>query len=431
MPQKNAVEKRLDQLSDRWISFTDDSEARLLRWTVDPDNRQIIEAFLTYQQEEVGDLPDLFVRFEAAFEEPSTYGNELVDLLREGYEESQEELSEADIDTAWSCPKPKSDESDCAAFVRACSSLYEHYSDLMDYLAIVLTPSQVDDGEAWQAWLLRLLRQPIPERVRFLVFDTAQAPTLDPLSEVEPALITTGHPDLDMAGTMEEIAQSASDGSSEGQFRELLTSINKAAQKGNTDRVEKLAGRAIGLAREEEWWDMEGTVRMIVGGVQLSDDNPQQALENYRKGGDVAKKLDEDHPSRTMLRLQSCLAEGSVLFQMEEYVEAAEVYEGAAPLADEADNDYLKIEAWRMAGTCHEKSGRVADAWRCQEKALDAGEALDEDERLNSTLPYAGGSLLDLTSHRMYRDQRPMVEQRLETVLGKDWRDHLPEEAAA
>jgi tetratricopeptide (TPR) repeat protein len=430
MSRSNAVEKRLDRVTERWISFTDDSEARLLRWMVDPDNKQLIEAFITYEQEEKGDLPDLFIRFEAAFEKPSTYGNELVDLLREGYGESQEELNEAGIDTNWNCPEPNPDESDCAAFMRACNSLYEHYSDLMDYLAIVLTPSRVDDEEAWQAWLLRLVRQSIPEQVRFLVLDSAEAPTLDPLSEMEPVLITTGYPDLNMAGAMEEIAQSASDGSPEGQFRELLASINKAAQKGDVNRVEELAGTAIGLAREEEWWDMEGTVRMIVGSVQLSDDNPQQALENYRKGGDVAKKLDEDHPSRTMLRLQSCLAEGSVLFQMEEYVEAAEVYEGAAPLADEADNDYLKIEAWRMAGTCHEKSGQVADAWRCQEKALDAGEALDEDERLNSTLPHAGASLLSLASHRMYRDQRPAVKERLKAILGENWRGHLPEETA-
>lgn len=431
MSGESVVKKRLDQLTDLWISFTDDPEARLLRWMVDADNKQMIEAFLAYQQEETGDLPDLFVRFEAAFEEPSTYGHELLDLLSQGYAESQEELNEADIDTGWSCPEPKPGESDCAAFVRACGSLYEHYSDLMDYLAIVLTPSEVADEDAWQAWLLRLIQQSIPGQVRFLVLDSAQAPTLGPLSEMEPTLITTNRPELNMAGAMEEIAQSASDGSSEGRFREFLTSINKAAQEGDVDRVEELAGTAVGLARDEEWWDMEGIVRMIVGGVQLSDDNPRRALKNYRKGGEVAKKLEEDHPSRTMLRLQSILAEGSVLFQMEEYTKAAEVYEGAAPLAAEADNDYLKIEAWRMAGTCHEKSDQVADAWRCQGKALDAGEALDEDERLNSTLPHVGASLLSLTGHRMYRDQRPAVEQRLESLFGEDWKDHLPGEVAA
>ena len=428
MAGKNAIEKRLDRLSDRWISFTDDEEARLLRWLVDADNKQMIEAFLAYQQEETGDLPDLFIRFEAAFTEPSSHGRELLDLLRQEYAESREELSEAGIDTGWDCPNPKPGEEDCIAFVRACHSLYEHYFDLMDYLAVVLTPSQVEDAEAWQAWLLRLVQCPIPEPVRFLVLDPAEAPMLDPLAAMEPALITTDHPDLDMAGAMEEIAESANDGSPQGRFRELLTALNKVAQEGAVGRVEELGGTAVTLARKQEWWDMEATVYMIVGGVQLADDNPQQALDYYRKGGQIAQKLDEDHPSRAMLRLQSSLAEGSVLFQMEAYPKAAGVYEVAVSLAEEAENDYLKIEAWRMAGSCHEQANQIADSWRCHGEALDAGEALDEDERLNSTLSQAGASLLNLSNRRLYRDQRPGIEQRLKDLFGETWRDHLPEE---
>lgn len=428
MAEKNAIEKRLDQLSDHWMAFTDDEEARLLRWLIDADNRQVIEAFLAYQQEEGGDLPDLFIRFEAAFAEPATYGHELFDLLRQGYAESQEELREASVDAGWRCPDPKPDEEDCASFVRACRSLYEHYSDLMDYLAIVLTPSRIEDEEAWQAWLLRLLQCPIPERVRFLVLDHAEAPALGPLSTMEPTLITTDGPDLNMAGAMEEIAQSANDGSPEGRFRELLTALNKAADDGNTARAEEISEAAIDLTRNQEWWDMECTVYMVMGGVHLADNNPRLALDYYQKSGQVAQKLDEDHHSRAMLRLQSRLAEGSVLFQMEAYAQAAEVYEAAVPLAEAADNDFLMIDAWRMAGTCHEQSHQVAEAWRCHGEALDVGETLDEDERLNSTLPFSAARLLNLTSHRMYRDQRRAVEQRLDSVLGSEWKDHLPEE---
>lgn len=428
MAEKNAIEKRLDQLSDRWITFTDDEEARLLRWLIDADNRQMVEAFLAYQQEEAGDLPDLFIRFEAAFDEASTYGQTLLDLLRQGYAESQEELNDADIDTGWRCPDPKPNEEDCKALVRACTSLYEHYADLMDYLAVVLTPSQVEDEEAWQAWLLRLLQCSIPEQVRFLVLDHAEAPALEPISSMEPTLIMTDCPDLDMAGAMEEIAQSANDGSPEGRFRELLTALNKAASEGDTARAEDISEAAIDLTRSQEWWDMECTVYMVMGGVHLADNNPQPALDYYQKSGQVALKLDEDHHSRAMLRLQSCLAEGSALFQMEAHAQAAEVYEAAVPLAEAADNDFLMIDAWRMAGTCHERSHQIAEAWRCHMEALEVGETLEDDERLNSTLPFSGASLLDLTTHRMYRDQRRSVEQRLDSVLGSEWKDQLPEE---
>lgn len=427
MSEKNAIEKRLDQLSDCWISFTDNEEARLLRWLTDADNNQIIEAFLAYQQEEAGDLPDLFVRFEAPFTEPSAYGHKLLGLLEKGYEESQDELNEAGVDAGWQCPEFEPNDSDCTAFVRACSSLYAHYAELVDYLAVVLTPSQIDDAVAWQGWLLRLIQHPIPERVRFLVLDHAEAPILDPLCEMEPALIMTDHPDLDMAGAMEEIAQSANDGSPEGRFRELLAALNKAASEGNTALAEEISGAAIDLTRNQEWWDMECTVYMIMGGVQLADNNPRQALDYYQKSGQVAQKLDEGHPSRAMLRLQSRLAEGSVWFQMEAYPRAADIYEAAVPLAEAAENEFLKIEAWRMAGTCYEQSNQIAEAWLCHGEALDTGEELDEDERLNSTLSYTGASLLNLTNHRLYRDQRRAVEQRLENLLGDEWKDHLPE----
>ena len=44
--KKNAIEKRLETLSNHWLDFTAQEEPRLLRWLIDQEEKRMVEAWL-------------------------------------------------------------------------------------------------------------------------------------------------------------------------------------------------------------------------------------------------------------------------------------------------------------------------------------------------------------------------------------------------
>ena len=93
----------------------------------------------------------------------------------------------------------------------------------------------------------------------------------------------------------------------------------------------------------------------------------------------------------------------------------------------------MLLEAWRMAGWCHEQAGADRDAWRCGQLALEAGDRLPAGQRERSTLPWVGQMLLRLLERHYDRDDRhgDMVRSRLDGMIGTGWQRALEPEAAA
>ena len=84
-----------------------------------------------------------------------------------------------------------------------------------------------------------------------------------------------------------------------------------------------------------------------------------------------------------------------------------------------------------MAAWCRASLDEPDPAWQHGHKALDAAEELDEEIRQNCTLPYTAQGLLLLAENDPYHDERDTLCQRLEQLLGADWRSQLPEGSPA
>jgi len=114
-----------------------------------------------------------------------------------------------------------------------------------------------------------------------------------------------------------------------------------------------------------------------------------------------------------------------------EYVEAAEIYEQVAPVAEEIEDHFNAMESWRMAAWCRAALEEHDPAWQHGHKALDAAEQLDDEIRQNCTLPYTAQGLLLLAENDPYHDEQETLCQRLEQLLGANWRSQLPEGSPA
>ena len=165
--KKNAIEKRIDELTDIWNEFAQNHETKALRWLLVADEARMIDLFLEMQNEEISDIPDLFIRFEAPFENPAHYGFILRQALCDQYDESREDIGQEGLATDWTCPLPQP--GDLPTFINSCRSFGEHYSELMENLVVVLTPETVADVSAWEQWLLDLVNAELPPNLKIMV----------------------------------------------------------------------------------------------------------------------------------------------------------------------------------------------------------------------------------------------------------------------
>jgi tetratricopeptide (TPR) repeat protein len=430
---RNAIERRLDRLAEQWQAFAADPALRLLRWRAVADDLRMVDLFIDVQSEELGTTPDVFVRLRPAFGDPSRYARDLLSAFLDQYDAARPDLEAQGIAAGWQLPEAVVDETDPACLVRVATSFQAYYADRMQCLVLVLAPGAVANERAFAAWLIDLLQQGLPPTLRLMVPDPADAPRLDGLDQRAPGLAVTIDPALDMPGALEELARSEGANGPAKLFRVNLTSIANAGARGNLTAAERAAGRALEVARKEGWADQALVVHMALAAVYLGAGRAADAVGSYRKASIAAEAVAaKGHPAAAKLRVTAAMGEGAALVAAARWREAAAAYEHAAPLAEAADDRLMLLEAWRMAGWSHEQAGADREAWRCGQRALEAGERLPADRRGQSTLPWVGQMLLRLLDRHYRHDvhQAQITRSRLDGAFGKDWERALEPEGA-
>ncbi|HYO65174.1 MAG TPA: hypothetical protein VEU33_03750 [Archangium sp.] len=423
MARKNAVERRFELLHDQWTEFAQQSEARLMRWVVAPDEVRMVEAFLRKEEDErTGECPDLFLRFDEPFEDAGRYGHSLREALVKRVEESRAGLEKEGA--VWECPPVAERDTGLESFLRACGSLRHHYEGVCEHLVAVLVPTQVVEANAWRKWLVGAVEQAQGPHVRLVVLDDARTLDLEPLAKKLPGKVVTVAARLDMARAMEELSQEAGHlDTPGGRFRDVLVRMSTAATKGDVGKVERLGEQAVALAREQGWHSLTVAAHFVVGGALLSAQRPQEALAHYQKAEDAAARAQGQGDTQgASLRLKSRMALGCVQVTMEQYPRAAVLYEETAPLACELKDALMELECWRMASWCWEMGKEWKKAWACGRRAWEVGLGMEALTREGSTLPFLGEALVRLSQQLQGESTARQMESEVVSVLGENWR---------
>jgi hypothetical protein len=416
MRKKNAVEMRLDWLHDQWVEFTQLSEARLLRWVVEPEEVRMVEAWLKKEEDErTGECPDLFLRFDAPFEEPEAYGFALRKALVALVEESGEQVELGEVEPG---------QSGLEAFLSACEALHHQYEEVCEVLALVLVPRQVRSARDWRQWLGTALERLRSPRVRLVVLDDAQARVLEPMASLESPRVWTVVATLDVLGALSEVAREASPRDGPGaRYRGLWARLAGAAQRGELKQVERLGGEAVEVATAQGWLGLAVAVHWAVAGALLAAGKPQEAAERYRRAEAAAVEAEARGEAQgARLRLKTRLSLGAALVAAQQWTAAAALYEETAPLACALTDAHLEVECWRMGGFCRESLRELDAAWEDGRRAWEVGQSLEPQARATSTLPYVAEGLVRLSRARHGERAARDMEAEAQALLGAGWR---------
>lgn len=416
MRPQNPIEQRLSLLYTQWDDFAGDAKARVLRWLIRADERRMLEAFLTIEDDEVGELGALFFVFTNSFAK-RRYGHELCGGLDRQLREMETQLVALGL-PRWTGAVVEGTVSDIGSLMQTCAAVSRVFGELVETVVLVLWPEVVEDPPAFVDWLRRAARV-MPDRVRVVVVDRIEAPLLDAL---DGELVRSVEAGLDVPAAITELAAAAPGRTSPGgRFRDAFVGMSSALAHRDLEAAREHANAALHIAREAGFDHLEVAVPFALGTGLLGEGDIEGAIEQLRAAAQRAVSLGIDGAAN--LRVKSHLGLAAALFGAQAWSHAAREYATAGEWAGALDDRCTQVDALRMSAWAFECGGELDDAWAMGLAGLNVAEGLPKEDLQRSTVPWLGELLLRLSNDgARFERERMSVAPRLARLLGSGWR---------
>lgn len=428
--QNNAVTQRLEKVAALWQEFSCHDTYKVCRWLIEPDEEDLLMAFVKVENANEALTNDLFVRFRAPFLAPETYTQGLMNNLLSEWELYRKHMQPKGMPA--SAPPKAVHVLNPGFFLEHFDAFARQFSEFKGLAVAFLSPDEVHDESLWEKWLYGVLDSKMPSGVRIMLLDRSKRPVFDRLTTSFPQLVCTIRPQLDMEAAMRELAATGDPKHPGVQYRKLFVELTQQASKGNLEEMKRIGEAAVCIAFREQWMYLQVAVFMAMANGYLGGKKEKEANEVYDKAIQVAEPAwKEGDALAGKLLAQTLLCKGSVYFGQKDYAAAGKLYRNATQPANSVKDDMLEMEAWRLAGLCEDMNGEQKEAWTCYSNALDAGSKLDDAVRPHSTLPYLGQAMIRLAEKRGSFQEEQTVRQKMVAWCGSDWQKIPSKKGAA
>lgn len=327
MSDPNPIAERLARLYRQWETFAIDPGATSLRWLFRADELRMFEAFLAIEDDEGGELPALFVVLDAPFLGTGGYGDALRRQLERHFQGLGEHMHALGFEP-WRDPGTAMTRSDIGTLMELCGGAVRQLGDELEQLVLVLWPRRVEDAHAFARWLNRAIRV-VPERVRLVLLDRAEAPQFEMLSEASTRGLRTITARLDMGHAIMQVADAASTADSPGgRIRREQLEMSRALARGDTAAACEHASLAQDIARDAGLSHLEVAVPLSLATGLLAANEIDAALREYSRA-DLLAEAALSSPGNDWaggLRLQARLGQAAALVAVGAWEHAAERY---------------------------------------------------------------------------------------------------------
>jgi len=417
----NAIVKRLNKLADQWFDFTEKKDARLCRWLITIDEQRMMDTFCALQDSDGNNTGDFFLMLTSPFESYSEYSIQLHREFLEKVKIIKENVDDEEL-KQWLPPVNIQYESSDLALLSVLGYFAQALKLPEGLFVVYLYPNNIKDIQAFENWLVRILRLGIPLKVRFSVLDYMDNPALSYISENFPMLVHTNVPDLKMDAAMNELASAGDPNDPAVQFRKIFVQLTQAVGKLDIPRVEDTASRAMKLASEQKWPSMKVAVCMAQASAYIGKQDYFTAYDIYGAGYNIAyTEYIAGDKGCGSLAINTLFAQGSTMISAKRFDIAVQSYTNACPIALETEDYNNLVEAWRMKGHCFKEMKNDELAWKSYWQAMDYGPKIEKDMRETSTLPFVGEELLMLCRKRNDMQSYDLVESRMVFLVGENW----------
>ncbi|MCI5162398.1 MAG: hypothetical protein D3917_10370 [Candidatus Electrothrix sp. AX5] len=435
MISNEPVARRLQFLFCEYTFFSQDKNARILCWRLQPDEVRMAETFLATEQDKpVGQSRDIFLQLQTPFEKSSVYGYSLRQELIAWYEAKKENLTELGSGSDWVFPQISDSKKNINVLMDTVFSLLRHYA-IQGQLVMVLRPKRIDLVESFQRWLNSFSLE-ASEQVRILLFDDAVKPRFELLASENEQRVQVQELKLDIFAESEELSIAAGNlDKPGGRFRYLFVKLTSALKAQDLTTALALGDKAVKLVAEQRWYYLVVPVHMMLAGSLSSADRHKEAVTHYKAAeaaaaqGETEGLEEETKASCPQLRLQARMGCGTALMTARHWKLAAQQFTETAPLAAEQGEARAELDCHRLASFCYEQAGNWDGAFRAGGLGFQVAREMDQETLETSSFTYLGEAMMRLSQNGTSRDLPAHTEKRIIEIAGtRDWRPKQAQE---
>lgn len=419
----NSVERRMLKINDDWRYFTEKTEAKWLYWQLPEADFSLLETFFQVQSEYANGVQ--FYRFE--FLSEKQYYTTIIDELYQFYDSRRQGSIAQGINADWQLPVWDEDnESLVEYFFKVLKELSLHHPDLFPFFTFIFVPYQYTSQNLFSQWGINLLAAVlqdkwIAEHVRFVSYGE-QGQGFNRILEHYPNECCYLERNYHSSNIPKELIAESSDRSAGADLRRNFVELIPIVKSKDPKKLENLVNKSIDICRSQNWFDQMVVTYLIAGAAYLNWKENNHSLISYQNAVIAAKQsLENKHPAGEKLVANALFGEASVYLINKDYQQAVKCYEAISEYTVQAKDYILTVEAWRMVAFCWKKEHENRKAIQAGLNALDIGFQLDNDLRVNSSLPIAIKALLKIVPD----EQEDEVEQKLTLLYGESWQEIL------
>jgi tetratricopeptide (TPR) repeat protein len=448
------ITKMAQEFMGSWLRFRQSGKARFFRIDTDPSmHRDLWRIFRAIELSPDNRSP--YFIFDTPFLNRQEFFQAAVQKFASDYALIREGLSKDGVSVGELKLDPECTREPGAALAHSVESAWNQVKSQFEYLMLIFLPQQIELKEDWPAAIEELLVLFRSSKVRIAAADTpegllaelqagyrkesvagkffiSQSTLQEYLYKTAAggfgALNDDGHSDAsakvhkpaeDASKSVNNNGQASSQsagpaGLSPDEAARLRICMAKAATAAADQKIEdSLAalGEARTICQRNGLLTHDAILLMAMANTLIAAQRDTEALEHYDEAIAVATEA-----AAPVVVMQARMGAASVLFRAQNYDGAAGTYQLAADDSTAAESEVMRIEALRMAGTCHNLQGRPEVAAGCWNQALDAGAKISPTEVDASTIHLIGKEFVAMCEKNGLLEQAKSVKQQIETM---------------
>jgi tetratricopeptide (TPR) repeat protein len=437
-----------------WYRFRQSGNAHLFRIDTDPSMRQ--DLWRLFRAIEMApDNRSPYLIFDGPFANRTDFYRAVVKKFASDYGLLREGLRKDGVDIGELQLPPEGQSEPEEWFARLVHAIWDQVRSQFEYLMIIFLPEKIGAKAEWPRTIERLLQLFSSSKVRIAAADSPDAMLANlcatlgnqalagrffiPSNVLQQYLfkvaaggwaaisgdgVTTAKPVAKSRAAASAAPVAGAGEAAPAAAPTKILSLDDAARlrtwmaKAATASAERKTQDAIralhearAICKGNELTTHEAIVLMAIGNSFLAGNETDQALAHYEEAIAIAARA----PAPAVV-MQARLGMASTLFHAENYHRAAEIYGHAAEDALAAESEIMRIEALRMAGTCHNLQGRTNDAVRCWSQALGVGRNISPPEINASTISQVGHDLVKLCERQGLIEQAKSIKQQVDKI---------------
>jgi hypothetical protein len=428
--EHNPIAELIHQIQTKWKNeVSGQSECKLVRWLIKPEEARLYEGFLKLESTEHGSIPEVLVTMLSPFKNRQDYSTDLIrDWITTFREDAktQEKLKAKDKTINWDngaflTTANNSDEYNHGQLLTMLSSFRLAAAKNEVPLVVALFPHWISDMEDFRMWLIHLLKMEIPDGISFLIFDHIGQNYFEGVCKKFPEITKTLHINLDMDGAISKIAKMGNPNSPEVRLRECILEMGKCVQNKDRSRLEKWGEKALEVTKRSNSKSMYASAHIIYAGMLFNFKAFDKIDALLTNGLTIVNQGLTTEPEACIPLIIQYYGFMAASKQHQRRIkEAIHIYEKQADTAVTYSLPGMSLTPYQQAYTLSKK--HLPERYEeLLKKAYGVGRQMQNDEQKNSSFPSIALDYLEWLESRKH-NEATVTDDELTTLFGAGWK---------